>query len=176
MSENGRYLGPTTISRYIGPMSGLVHPSDQDPHPKMEKNKCVLNWLLGKIQCFKTMFCFVFLSGKSPVADPPLFFEPFPYFWFRHSWKFVRGVYSSPDSYILPCLVCRWNYVCFVIFWGGVNNYGTFLLQICFIMFQKFPKIPHKKSHVLPNLSYFPYILPGFIKSCPWFGRCLSAK
>ena len=68
----------------------LVHPSDQDPHPKMEKNKCVLNWLLGKIQCFKTMFCFVFLSGKSPVADPPLFFfEPFPYFWFKHSWQFV---------------------------------------------------------------------------------------
>ena len=22
------------------------------PHPKIEKNKCVLNWLLGKIQCF----------------------------------------------------------------------------------------------------------------------------
>ena len=56
------------------------------PHPKIEKNKCVLNWLLGKIQCFKPMF-FFFLSGKSPVADPapPLvenstnfFFEPFP--------------------------------------------------------------------------------------------------
>ena len=23
------------------------------PHPKIEKNKCVLNWFLGKIQCFK---------------------------------------------------------------------------------------------------------------------------
>ena len=39
------------------------------PHPKIEKNKCVLNWLLGKIQCFKPFFSF--LSGKLPVADPP---------------------------------------------------------------------------------------------------------
>ena len=36
----------------------LGHPSDQDlswkgsPHPKIEKNKCVLKWLLSKIQCF----------------------------------------------------------------------------------------------------------------------------
>ena len=35
---------------------GLTHPSDQDPswegspHPKIEKNKCVLKWSLGKIQ------------------------------------------------------------------------------------------------------------------------------
>ena len=57
--------------------------------------------------------------------------------------RLFRGVYSSPDSYILPCLVYRWNYVYFVIL-GGVNNYGTFLLQICLIMFQKFPKIPRK--------------------------------
>ena len=90
-------------------------------------------------------------------------------------WFNCRGVYSSPDSYILPCLVCRWNYVYFVIL-GGLNNYGTLLLHICFIIFQKFPKIPHTKSHDLPNLSYFPDILPGFIKSCPWFRRYLSAK
>ena len=25
------------------------------PHPKIEKNKCVLKWFLGKIQCFKPM-------------------------------------------------------------------------------------------------------------------------
>ena len=40
----------------------LTHPSDQDPswegspRPKIEKNRCVLKWFLGKIQCFKTMF------------------------------------------------------------------------------------------------------------------------
>ena len=51
---------PTKIQAEKGP-----------PHPKIEKNKCVLKWLLGKIQCFKTMFFFFFLSGKSPVADPP---------------------------------------------------------------------------------------------------------
>ena len=53
----------------------LSHPSDQDlswkgsPHPKIEKNRCVLKWLLCKIQCFKPIFfC---LSGKSVVTDPP---------------------------------------------------------------------------------------------------------
>ena len=49
------------------------------PHPKIEKNKCVLKWLLGKIQCFKTMF-FFFLTGKSPVADPPTLSGIFHYF------------------------------------------------------------------------------------------------
>ena len=40
---------------------GLTHPSDQDPswegspHPKIEKNKCVLKWSLGEIQCFKPL-------------------------------------------------------------------------------------------------------------------------
>ena len=51
----------------IGPLEGfkgLTHPSDHDPiwegspQPKIEKNKCVLNWSLGKIQCFKPMFFF----------------------------------------------------------------------------------------------------------------------
>ena len=43
------------------------------PHPKIEKNKCVLNWLLGKIQCFKPMFLFLyFFSGESGVDPPPL--------------------------------------------------------------------------------------------------------
>ena len=55
----------------------LSQPSDQDsswegsPQPKIEKNKFVLNWLLGKIRCFKPMLFIFFLSGKSPVADPP---------------------------------------------------------------------------------------------------------
>ena len=31
------------------------------PHPKIEKNTSVFNWLLGKIQFFKPMF-FVFFS------------------------------------------------------------------------------------------------------------------
>ena len=37
-------------------------------------------------------------------------------------------------------LIFRWNYVYFIIL-EWVNNYGTFLLQICFKMLQKFQKI-----------------------------------
>ena len=52
----------------------LSRPSDQDlswkgyPHPKIEKNKCVLKWLSCKSQCFKPMFFLFlfFLSEKSP--------------------------------------------------------------------------------------------------------------
>ena len=61
---------PTKIQAEKGP-----------PHPKIEKNKCVLIWLLGKIQCFKTMF-FFFLSGKSPVAVPPPLVENSTNFFF----------------------------------------------------------------------------------------------
>ena len=49
----------------IGPEKGL-------PTQKLKKDKCVLKWSLGKIQCFKILFflfCF-FLSGKKG-ADPP---------------------------------------------------------------------------------------------------------
>ena len=46
---------PTKIQAEKGP-----------PHPKIEKNKCVLNWLLGKIQCFKTMFvCFSLMENSN---------------------------------------------------------------------------------------------------------------
>ena len=49
---------------------------------------------------------------------------------------FPRFLYPSLFSLqVKSCVFCNL---------GGVNNYGTFLLQICFIMFQKFPKIPHK--------------------------------
>ena len=59
---------------------GFRHPSDQDPgwegspQPKIENDKCVFNWLLDTIQCFKPMFFFFFffLSEKSPVTDPPI--------------------------------------------------------------------------------------------------------
>ena len=43
---------------------------------------------------------------------------------------------SSLSLQVKLCVFCNFR--------GGVNNYGTFLLQICLIMFQKFPKIPHK--------------------------------
>ena len=49
---------------------GLTHSSDQDPswemspHPKFEEKKNVLNWSMGKIQCYKTVFfCFVFAEN-----------------------------------------------------------------------------------------------------------------
>ena len=42
---------------------GLRHPPNGPgsmlrgvPHPKIERNKCVLKWFLGKIQCFKPIF------------------------------------------------------------------------------------------------------------------------
>ena len=43
------------------------------PQPKIEKNKCVLIWLLGKIQCFKPMFLFFFLPPP-PVEFSTIFF------------------------------------------------------------------------------------------------------
>ena len=47
-----------------GRLKSLSAHSDQDSrwygstYPKIEKNKCVLNWLLGNIQCFKPMFVY----------------------------------------------------------------------------------------------------------------------
>ena len=39
--------------------------------PKFEKNKCALNWLLCKIQCFRPMFfCFFFSLWKIGRIDP----------------------------------------------------------------------------------------------------------
>ena len=53
----------------------LSNPSDQhlcwkgSPSQKL-KNKCVLNWLWWKIQCFQAQFFFVFFfSWKLPVAE-----------------------------------------------------------------------------------------------------------
>ena len=54
---------------------GLIHPSDQDlsweryTHPKIEKNKCVLKWSLGKIQCFKPMIFFFFFLGENQALE-----------------------------------------------------------------------------------------------------------
>ena len=51
---------PTKIQAEKGP-----------PHPKIEKNKCVLNWLLGKIQCFKPMFFFPLVENRPLLTPPP---------------------------------------------------------------------------------------------------------
>ena len=72
------------------------------PHPKIEKNKCVLNWLLGKIQCFKPMFFFSFLSGKSPVADPPPLSEKFHYFFLNPSlWRTLQVYFKMSFEQIM---------------------------------------------------------------------------
>ena len=95
----------------------------------------------------------------------------------RTSDKFLIDVFNQgciffPRFLYPSLLIFRWNYVYFKILWGGVINHGTFWLQISFKMFQKLQKF----HHVVQNLSYFSYILPCFIKSAPWFGRCLSVK
>ena len=44
------------------------------PTQKLEKNKCVLKWSLGKIQCFKPMFflfLFFFLVENQVLTPPP---------------------------------------------------------------------------------------------------------
>ena len=38
-------------------------------HPKIENKKCVLNWLLGKIQCFKPMFFFL-VENRLSLTPP----------------------------------------------------------------------------------------------------------
>ena len=56
----------------------LTHPLDQDPswegfpHPKIEKNKCVLKLSSGKIECFKPMF-FGFVFSRPLVENSTLF-------------------------------------------------------------------------------------------------------
>ena len=80
-----------SLERY----KALTHPSDQDPswqgspHPKIEKNKCVLKWSLGKIQCFKPMFFFVFFFlVENRVLTPPLLSGIFHYFFFFNLYNY----------------------------------------------------------------------------------------
>ena len=61
---NSVWYGPSDTCKMASLQSviGMTHPSDQDPswegspHKKLEKNKCVLKWSIGKIQCFEPMF------------------------------------------------------------------------------------------------------------------------
>ena len=69
---------------------------------------------------------------------------------------FPRFLYPSLFSLqVKSCVFCNL---------GGVNNYGTFLLQICFIMFQKFPKIPHKNPMFLQICHIFLISFPVLSK------------
>ena len=95
-------MGPLTLVRWLlqralkfGPPFGPRSKMKRVPPPSKnwKKNKCVLDWLLGKIQCFKTMLLFVFfLVENSPSQTPPplwnfqlFFFNPSLICWFRHS-------------------------------------------------------------------------------------------
>ena len=77
-------MGPLTLVRWLlqralkfgppfGPRSKLRR---VPPHPEIEKNKCVLNWLLGKIQCFKPLVEFSTIFFLNPSLIGLTFLSP----------------------------------------------------------------------------------------------------
>ena len=133
---------------------GLTHASDQDPnwegspHPKIEINKCVLKWSIGKVQCF-----FLNWSHRiiSPASGNSIVYLICSHLTFRYAvlWCSADGPESRNSARRLfgPCLVLEelnwivsWE-------WKGIFSKNRERNGACisFLLQNKYRKAAHMK-------------------------------